>query len=49
MGDFGEEGECYLTALNKTAIPLSGDVTGSTLNTVISGACIKKTADVIRR
>lgn len=42
MGNFGEERECYLTAANKTAIPLSGDATGSTLNTVISGVCIKK-------
>lgn len=42
MGDFGEERECYLTAVNKTAIPLSGDATGSTLSTVISGVCIKK-------
>lgn len=41
MGEFGEERECYLTAMNKTAIPLSGDVTGSTLNTVISSMCIK--------
>lgn len=41
MGEFGEEWECYLTAVNKTAIPLSGDVTGSTLNTVISSVCIK--------
>lgn len=41
MGDSGEERECYLTAVNKTAIPLSGDVTGSPLNTVISSVCIK--------
>lgn len=30
MGDLGEEPESYLTAVNKKAIPLSGDVTGST-------------------
>lgn len=42
MGDFGEEGECYLTAVNKKAIPLSGDVTGSTLSTVMSGVGIQK-------
>lgn len=34
--------ECYLTAANKTAIPSSGDVTGSTFNTFISCMCIKK-------
>lgn len=42
MGDFGEERERYLTAVNKTAIPLSGDMTGSPLNTIISGVCLKK-------
>lgn len=49
---FVEERECYLTVAKKTAIPLSGDVTGSTLIAVISGVCVckknKKTAHVIR-
>ena len=39
MGYFGEERECYLTAVNKTAIPLSGDVTVAPNSTASFPVC----------
>lgn len=47
MGEFGEERECYLTAANKTVIPLSGEMTGLTLLTLLFLVCANA-ADVIR-